>query len=288
MIQSLMKRIEEQFRPYFEPFLNGPAQLEEIEEMEKKMGVLFPNDLKELYLTHNGEILEEPGLFFGLVFFSLKVMLKEWENCLEIYEDEELQEMDSNVLPIDPIKEQSFNKKWIPIASDFSGNYLGINLDPDTNGTYGQIINFGRDEEVKSVIANSITDLLTFISQTLQEGSYTIDSEVTWSYSDLEHLHFFDALKYMDLPVFEDVTQNPKQKMTEAFEEMTEEWETLINQTSNRVKQFTQKKILHIEGKGIPHIAPLEDCTDVRELVLSGTEITDLSPLVGFTTLKKL
>jgi cell wall assembly regulator SMI1 len=65
--------------------------------------------------------------------------------------------------PENAIKKKYFHYKWIPLFSDFGGNYIGIDLDPDTNGKKGQIINFGRDEEKMLVIADSLEHFFDLI-----------------------------------------------------------------------------------------------------------------------------
>ena len=64
--------------------------------------------------------------------------------------------------PEGAIKKRYFNPNWIPIIFDNLGNYIGIDLDPDVNGTAGQVINFGRDEEDMFVIAESFEKFLDF------------------------------------------------------------------------------------------------------------------------------
>ena len=201
MIQSIIQRISSHLEKQVKPFLNPPATLQQIEYVETKTGITFPDDLRKLYLTHNGEMEFGPGLFFGLPFLSLDVILAEWEVWSNFINDDELNEIDAYSVPSSHIKEQYINRYWIPISYDSGGNYLGIDLDPDIYGTRGQMINYGRDEEIKYVIANSITDLLTFILQTIINGPYTFNGEESWSYGAIEEMHFFDALKNMDLPV---------------------------------------------------------------------------------------
>lgn len=61
------------------------------------------------------------------------------------------------------IKKVPYNIKWIPVFSDYGGNYIGIDLDPDINGVKGQIINFGRDEEDMFVYADSLEGFFDLI-----------------------------------------------------------------------------------------------------------------------------
>jgi cell wall assembly regulator SMI1 len=76
------------------------------------------------------------------------------------------------------IKKKYFHHKWVPVFSDYSGNYIGIDLDPDTNGIKGQIINFGRDEADMFVIANNIEDFFDFfLSESKKSNSELLSSD---------------------------------------------------------------------------------------------------------------
>jgi hypothetical protein len=52
------------------------------------------------------------------------------------------------------------NKKWIPFAVFMDSNYVGLDFDPKADGTVGQVINFGREEEQKSVLADSFAGFI--------------------------------------------------------------------------------------------------------------------------------
>jgi cell wall assembly regulator SMI1 len=62
--------------------------------------------------------------------------------------------------PEGKIKKKVSNHKWIPILHDAGGNFIGIDLDPDTYGVKGQVIIFGRDEYKRVVIADSFEEFL--------------------------------------------------------------------------------------------------------------------------------
>lgn len=83
--------------------------------------------------------------------------------------------------PEGAIKKKYFHIKWIPLISDFAGNYIGIDLDPDLNGTHGQVIIFGRDEEHMIVLANSWDDFLDWNLSLIGQQGNQLKSE--------SHLH---------------------------------------------------------------------------------------------------
>jgi len=89
-------------------------------------------------------------------------------------------------VPKNSIKEIYFHNKWIPFISDAGGNYIGYDLDPDENGTKGQVIVFGRDELQSVVVGKSLTEFLTKVSDDLSfnNGKYLINRN-----------HLFDNIK---------------------------------------------------------------------------------------------
>ena len=66
---------------------------------------------------------------------------------------------------------------WIPFAHDGGGNHLGIDLSPGPVGQIGQVINFGRDEDNKFVIAPSFEAFLEWQLTQLQSGNFRIVTE---------------------------------------------------------------------------------------------------------------
>lgn len=78
--------------------------------------------------------------------------------------------------PDGTIKKKYFHLKWIPLISDHGGNYIGIDLDPDVNGTKGQVIIFGRDEEEMMVLANSWEEFLDWNIQFIDQGGEKLKS----------------------------------------------------------------------------------------------------------------
>ena len=52
------------------------------------------------------------------------------------------------------------NPNWIPLTQDGSGNHIGLDFDPWPGGRQGQVILYGRDEDVKAVLAPSLGTFL--------------------------------------------------------------------------------------------------------------------------------
>ncbi|PDY32310.1 GTPase, partial [Bacillus wiedmannii] len=290
MNHNILKELEVELKNYFKPFLNAPATIEEIQYAESEMGIAFPDELRNLYLAHNGEDKSGPGLFFGLPFLSLTEVLDEWRIWKRIEEDDFLN-FDAFSIPTEYIKERYVNHNWIPISKDYGGNNLGIDVDPDEKGKMGQVINFGRDEEVKYVIANRISDLLLFILQTLKNKNFTIHQEedyLYWSYGANDNIHFLDALFNIQLPVLQpQFIFQSENNVKNWYDSLDENWRYIVG-ASERADRFIREKRLYLGGKGLVDISPLQICTEVRELILSGNEIRDLAGLERMNSLKKL
>ena len=84
--------------------------------------------------------------------------------------------------PENTIQKKYFHYKWLPVFSDSGGNYIGIDLDPDINGTKGQVINFGRNEEDMFVLAENLEQLFDkLLAEASKPENQLVDSET--------HLH---------------------------------------------------------------------------------------------------
>lgn len=66
---------------------------------------------------------------------------------------------------------------WIPLARDWGGNNLAVDLAPGPKGTWGQVILCGRDYDTKYVVARSWADLLATVAADLSSGRWFIDDE---------------------------------------------------------------------------------------------------------------
>jgi len=104
-------------------------------------------------------------------------MFMNWCDWLYVLKDKELMKECEKVaesVPEKAIKKVYANRKWIPLAHDLNGNYIGIDLDPDENGTIGQIINYGSDENRKYVITKNVKEFLALILEILESNKPSI------------------------------------------------------------------------------------------------------------------
>ncbi|RMD43067.1 hypothetical protein DV735_g2064, partial [Chaetothyriales sp. CBS 134920] len=66
---------------------------------------------------------------------------------------------------------------WIPLARDWGGNNLAVDLAPGPMGKWGQIIIFGRDFDCKYVVARSWSHFLAVVADDLNSDRVFVDED---------------------------------------------------------------------------------------------------------------
>lgn len=187
--------------------LKPGATEEELQSFSNAIGVKLPDDFLQLYTWHNGQERNvAAGPWYGLNFLSLDRVQREcemWRQVLEESSPESLTSLAKCMKSTPPgfVKRQYANAHWIPFAYDWGGNYLGVDLSPDEHGTYGQVINFGRDEERKIAVSPSIGAFVSWMVSELHSGNFNIkeESDGGRSFNTLrpKKYHFLDSLALM-------------------------------------------------------------------------------------------
>lgn len=152
----------EQNYPELGDTLNYGIQPPELARLEVELGQVLPQAVKDSYLIIDGQEAESAagcseGLFFGLTLLPLEDVIDEWKFWREVDEDPTtgansalLTHMQS--IPPRWIRKAYSQRGWVPLVTDKVGNYLGIDLNPDEQGSVGQVIVFGRDFDTKVVM----------------------------------------------------------------------------------------------------------------------------------------
>lgn len=206
---SNYKKIIEFKMPVLAESLCSGASDEEIREAEEKMNVTFPEQLRALYRENNGDdYMQICGMIMGFHFYSLRNMMSEWQIWKQIYDEDyinnrETYDMRAESSPEKCIKKQYINPGWIPLCGDDCGNHIGIDLDPDVNGKTGQIINFGRDEDRKFVIADDLNSFFERLTRIAESDHFNIDeyegeNVIILSLPDYPEIFFTDYLRSED------------------------------------------------------------------------------------------
>lgn len=279
--------------PELNASLNPPATEADISRLETLTGITLPDELKQLYRLHNGES-GDAGLFFGLPFISIDEAIAEWKTWEGLADSTAT--LDSNIIsvPDGHIKERYVNTRYLPISKDYGGNNIGIDLDPGADGISGQVINFGRDEDTRYVIAPSLGGFLEFILHHVKNNNFTFeingdDEPRSFLLKEPANSHFLDTLKSLPLPF------GSKQPAAAANEEDYDTWFAGLDTTWQGVigsgKSFAAlagMKTINLIKKNITDLQPLTRFTGLRELLLSANPVADISPLAALSSLHTL
>ena len=155
------------------PDWNPPATEDELTKLEETIGRTLPLDFRQFYLLHDGHEETSTGLIYGLPILSLSGIEEHWQMVAEIADTSKPSQFDK-CMSGKKIKPIQASRGWIPFSEDCSGNFLGVDLDPDSEGHVGQVINFGSDEREKYVLAKSFTEFLGWIFEQLNSGNFEV------------------------------------------------------------------------------------------------------------------
>ncbi|MES2300409.1 MAG: SMI1/KNR4 family protein [Pseudomonadota bacterium] len=173
--------------------LNEGASVLELEDLEAHVCAKLPVALRQILLRHNGQS-QGFGLFFGLQFLPVAEIKSNWDMWRSL-EDDGLNEELSDSMSSEPpgfIRPLYLNRGWIPFTHDHGGNHIGIDFDPDTKGTVGQIIAFGRDDDVNKLKASSFEQFLGDFASQLRTVKWEM-TEKGWQFMDHEQgVHYHD------------------------------------------------------------------------------------------------
>lgn len=185
-----------QYHPRLLSALNPGATAEEIEAVESVIGQPLPPDVRESFTIHNG------GSDFILSddLLSTQAVAAAWEiwRGFEDY-NEEFRETTKS-FPENAIALDYANPGWIPLTKAGGSDYFGVDLSPESAGMVGQVINFGRDEHHKCVLASGWADFLADFATFLESGAvsgFDPDSSdpCAWCSDALGGVHCHDVLR---------------------------------------------------------------------------------------------
>ena len=180
-ISAVLARLDAWYAANLSPdryVFNPPATDAQLDVFERVVGLEMPRAHRQLYKWHDGESDDRWGHFYGLPLLSLEHAASEWKAWARA-----LDELDGNryavpgaAWPEGAVDPAYINRKWIPLTSDGSGGHIGLDFDPWPGGRVGQVILFGRDEDVKVVLAGSLGEFLEWIAELLESGNFRLDA----------------------------------------------------------------------------------------------------------------
>lgn len=143
--------------------LHEGAVENELLELEKRLNVKLPDEMKAFYQIHNGQKddLGVNAFVRNLTLSPISEIIENWAFLQEEFDPDELElEADQKVKPV------LWSPSWIPIAHNGGGDYLCLDTDPEEDGRYGQVLYFWHDWGKRAVEAEH---LFAFIRMCLEE-----------------------------------------------------------------------------------------------------------------------
>jgi len=157
---------------------NPPAAEAELDSLEGLIGLKLPRAYRQLYRWHDGENDDRWGHIYGLPLLPLAETAAQWQawNAVLAEFDGDRYKIPGGSWPEGAVDPAYINPRWIPLTHDGSGNHIGLDFDPWPRGRVGQVILFGRDEDVKVVLAESLGKFLEWIAGLLEGGNFRLEA----------------------------------------------------------------------------------------------------------------
>lgn len=206
---------EANYEELFDNLCEGCTQ-NDVNELEHELDVSLPQDVRESLSIHDGQERggRPTGILIGCMLLDCEEIVQEWNNW-KVVNEEYLSGAKRAPQPIYPIKglsngassssssshqhngrswrqelldrqtsqpPKSIQKAyahpaWIPLARDWGGNNIAVDLAPGPMGKWGQVILFGRDYDCKYVIARSWSHFLSIVADDITSSKIIIDEE---------------------------------------------------------------------------------------------------------------
>ncbi|KAF2005376.1 cell wall assembly and cell proliferation coordinating protein [Amniculicola lignicola CBS 123094] len=208
--------VEDHYEELFDNLCEG-ATSNDINELEHELDATLPGDVRDSLQVHDGQERGglPTGILFGCMLLDCEEIVQEWQNWRKVAEEYLTTKPDyrapqipikafagsstappvaevkqgTNPLwrqellarqgsqPPDAVQKAYAHPAWVPLARDWGGNYLAVDLAPGPAGIWGQIIIYGRDYDCKFVVARSWGQLMGMIADDIASDKVNIDEE---------------------------------------------------------------------------------------------------------------
>lgn len=206
---------EENYEELFDQLCEGCTS-NDLNELEHQLDCSLPMEVRGSLQVHDGQERGglPTGIIFGCMLLDCEEIVQEWENWKKV--NQEYLTEPVNYKPSTPVKalgggSSSSSKPpaqssqnplwrqdllakqdsqpagaiqkvyahpaWIPLARDWGGNNLAVDLAPGPTGKWGQVILFGRDYDCKYVVARSWSAFIATVADDLNSGKWFVDDD---------------------------------------------------------------------------------------------------------------
>lgn len=182
-MEKIWKRIEawlEENAPDLLADLRPGASDADIKKAERALSCKLPADMADSYRVHDGKRGAVGRLFDQWELMQLAHVVKSWKTLKGVADEGTFEKaaeafMGTSVAP--QIKPEWWNPKWIPVASNSSGDFLCVDLDPARGGKSGQIISYFHTDAKRELVAKDFKSFLSGFAKDLESGKYKVEGE---------------------------------------------------------------------------------------------------------------
>lgn len=136
-------------------------------------------------------------------------------------------------IPEGAIQKVYAHPAWIPLATDYLGNNIAVDLAPGPNGKWGQVILFGREFDRKFVVASSWAAFLMLFADDLENGRHLVEDETE------DGVFLFRAPNGITIPYF-DVLKSKTERKYKSQVKQQQQREQLKKQANAQPTQHQQ------------------------------------------------
>lgn len=151
------------------------AAAQAFDELASKLGVPMPDEMMTLYRVTGGEPGFHgedvgSGVLFGVSLMQITDVVDyvrgPW-NWRSDGAEHDLQDEDNLPHVLDPtrLRAVALHRRWVPFGDAAGGNYVAVDVAPGPAGTIGQVINIGRNQDVRFVLADSVAELIALLHE---------------------------------------------------------------------------------------------------------------------------
>lgn len=206
--------VEDNYEELYDQLSEGCTQ-NDVNELEHELDCSLPLEVRESLQLHDGQERGgmPTGIIFGCMLLDCEEIVQEWKNWKVVNEEylsnpvkppsryanrsfggapssshaasqaavnpqwrQDLLERQTSQ-PSRAVQKAYTHPGWIPLARDWGGNNIAVDLAPGPLGKWGQIIIFGRDYDCKYVIARSWAAFLAMVADDISSEKVFVDEE---------------------------------------------------------------------------------------------------------------
>lgn len=204
---------EDNYTELWDQLSEGATQ-NDVNELEHELDCSLPAEVRDSLQIHDGQERggRPTGIIFGCMLLDCEEIVQEWKNWKVVNEEyltnpptqhtsfpprafvassssapvshqatnplwrqELFDRQDSQ--PSKAIQKAYAHPGWIPLARDWGGNNIAVDLAPGPAGKWGQVIIFGRDYDCKYVVSRSWAAFLATVADDMRSEKVFVDED---------------------------------------------------------------------------------------------------------------